>query len=67
MNLDQAIGVFGVRFLSCLRGSERLNPEQARGNHFLSCLRGSELTSWAKAGVQSFLSCLRGSERFRCR
>ena len=51
-----------LKFLSCLRGSERGDGNHQASYPFLSCLRGSEQYIDEKTGEPHFLSCLRGSE-----
>ena len=52
-------------FLSCLRGSEPIQPSEFIHRNFLSCLRGSERATLAAGDAGNFLSCLRGSEQDR--
>ena len=49
-------------FLSCLCGSELLNPCRGAQHDFLSCLCGSELGKDFDLASVPFLSCLCGSE-----
>ena len=50
-------------FLSCLRGSDLLVPDNSARCAFLSCLRGSDPRGGSSRARLPFLSCLRGSDR----
>ena len=50
-------------FLSCLLGSEPVQPSVPAKKLFLSCLLGSELGVIRFQETVSFLSCLLGSEQ----
>ena len=52
-------------FLSCLHGSEPINPPTLNAADFLSCLHGSERDIYIVGSSASFLSCLHGSEHWK--
>ena len=62
MNIEVENTTSQGKFLSCLRGSERMGDRVRNVPIFLSCLRGSEPLAACRPDAYDFLSCLRGSE-----